>query len=169
MISPISVPYKLAKAVVKRNPVQLTAKETKFVEGFSDISMWKQRGIIGAFALFMQTGIDANNRHIDEDTKKYSVRKTFFKVITCAVTGMGARWATEKLLSNNDRFKKFIADGIKEYKFQNAIPEKAHGIASKTLAALAGILTVGLDTKILNWCLKKYAHQNAQKTEKAGV
>lgn len=173
MIKPITIAQKFYKAAKSGTPAILSKGETEFIEGLSDLSMWKQRAALGATALFMQTSIDAANPHIDKDTKKFSVRKTFLKVITCAGSGMAMRFIVEKKLVNNPNFNKYIEAAINKYKikepefFKNANIDDVHQIASKIIAALAGISTVVIDTPVLNWLIKKTAPES--KNEKSGV
>ena len=48
----------------------------------------QQRLLLGATAIFMQPGIDARNKNVDEPTKKASVAKTISKIVVGTFTGV---------------------------------------------------------------------------------
>lgn len=58
-----------------------------------------QRGILGATALVTQPFIDANNKSVDEKTRKFSVARTIAKIIAGTLTGVAIRYGCIKAMN----------------------------------------------------------------------
>lgn len=78
-----------------------------------DISSAEQRLILGASALMSQPFIDANNRSVDEKTRKVSVARTIAKIVAGTFTGYFIRKGCIKAIS---AWSKLPSKGLPKYK-----------------------------------------------------
>jgi len=88
--------------------VQLSPQLTQKLFKLTSFNPTKQRLGIGAFALVSQTLVDANNKNVDEETRKYSAIRTASKVVITTAGGVGARALGQKFgewLINNEIVK----------------------------------------------------------------
>lgn len=78
-----------------------------------NISSAEQRLILGASALMSQPFIDANNKNVDEETRKVSVCRTIAKIIAGTATGFLIR---KGCINAIKAFSKAPGKGIPKYK-----------------------------------------------------
>ena len=91
--------------------------DEKFLEHLKYIgknfSSDKQRLALGVTALASQPFIDANNKSVDEKTRKVSVARTVAKIIAGTFTGFFIRYGCIKAIKN---FSQIPGKGIPKYK-----------------------------------------------------
>ncbi|MFA5880509.1 MAG: hypothetical protein WC860_10155 [Candidatus Margulisiibacteriota bacterium] len=124
--------------------VQLSPQLTQKLFKLTSFNPTKQRLGIGAFALVSQTLVDANNKNVDEETRKYSAIRTAAKVIITTAGGITARALGQKFgewLINND-IVKIPENYIKEWK------EKPMEVLRQELSALKGTPLSQIPNKI---------------------
>jgi len=129
---------------------ELGKKTTAVVNKLGDMGAAELRFFLGTTALMIKPSIDYfSNRHLDKDTRKYSVGKVVSKTIIGTTTGVLARYlgykAGDKLIRKNllSVPADILQDAARTAKFKQ-------GVANTTAFIATIFSTLFLDIPLIN-------------------
>ncbi|MFI3300469.1 MAG: hypothetical protein R3Y28_03520 [Candidatus Gastranaerophilales bacterium] len=170
-----------AKQTVVDSFPEITVSSEKSIENIKKfgqkISSPEQRVILGATALATQPFIDANNKRVDEKTRKVSVARTIAKILVATTTGYLTRkgcitaikaWS-QKPAKDLPKYKSMFMPNGKDLNIDvNSDAFKQYQNAAGTIAALA-VMTVTnfaidapLTKKLTNVFINKHEKDDAK-------
>ena len=130
------------------------------------------RLIMGATALITQPTIDANNKKVDEKTRKISTNRTIAKIIAGTTVGMMVRGGCYKLVNymtnvkNTSRLSQaLIPDKHRKELIKNAEALKKHRNTVSNIIALIVMLGTNFlfDAPATLWLTNKFNEKQAEK------